>query len=144
MALRNKKGQSIIEAIFIFNAMLLMFFAMFLFSSFFYTRMIVIHAGNAAINEAVGYAPQGVSAEEVEDVMEGKAGSILQMALFSNPGTRRANAEVTLSDQGVDIIANFRIEVSARYSLTLPFILGRLADELLQYELEVDYRWTRN
>ena len=151
MALKNQKGQSVIEAIFIFNIMLFMFFGMFLFSSFFYMRMIVIHAGNAAINEAIGVAPQGLTANEVQDRMERKAASVLQRTLFASPNTRGATASVVLREQGRNVIANFNIQVSARYGFRMPFMnlpppfsFTNLENHLLAYELDVDYSWIVN
>ncbi len=143
-ALRNKKGQTIIEAIFIFNAMLIIFFFMLLISSFFYTRMIVIHAANAAINEAVGVAPQGLTGDEVQDRMQRKAFSVLQRTVFARPDSRGATAEVTFENVGRNVIANFRVITSAEYGLRIPLLSENLADELLRYELEIDYSWIVN
>ncbi len=133
--LKNKKGQAIIEAILIMNIMLMLFFAMLLFSSYNYNKMVVMYAANSAVSKGVSQAANGgMSLARLERIMKGQADDILGNGIFLVNSGSTARARVT--GPGV---ATFSVTASGRQGLRLPLLNRLLDNELISFSVEYNY-----
>jgi hypothetical protein len=132
----NKKGQAMIEAVIVMNIMLLLFFAMILFSVYIYDKMIVMFAANIAIDEAIGKIPEvGMTNSKLETLMKQKAYGALDYSIFLKNKSVQAKV-VKAAD-----IGEISVIVSAKYSITMPFVSGFLNNNVITTKSKVDYAW---
>ena len=137
--LKARKGQALIEAVIIMNVMLMLFFAMILFSVYVYDKMIVVFAANLAIDEAIGKLPEpGMLPHKVELLMKTSASGALNLGIFLVDKSVVPRITVPSSGSGSGTI---RITVSAKYSIHMPFVSTFLNNNVLSHTSIVDYSW---
>lgn len=130
---KSNKGQALMEVAIVVPAMLTIFYSMWLFGTFMYTRMIVIHAANVAISEALDVASHGASFGNIQTNMEASADNILSMAVYA----KDVESQAVVARNG-DIL-DFKITTKATFGFRLPFVVRNLYDSALEYELEIQY-----
>lgn len=134
--LKNKNGQALIEAVLIMNIILLLFFAMIVFSVYIYDKMVVVFAANLAIDQAIGKIPEpGMTRTKIEGLMKQSGYGALGLGVFL---------------QGQNVVANvirnnnkgeINVSVSATYSIHIPLVSEFLNNNVISHTSKVDYSW---
>jgi hypothetical protein len=123
---RNSSGQSLVEFAIVLPLLLLVFFGIFEFGRFYFTKLTLQHA----VREATRFAVTGntLTDPETGEPID-RAGSILQVILKNTDqfDVDLAGIRITPADGGgpEDIV---RVEVDFRYDLTLPLVRGIVPD----------------
>ncbi len=123
---RDSSGQSIVEFAIVLPLLLLMFFGIFEFGRFYFTKLTLQHA----VREATRFAVTGnvLTDPETGEPID-RAGSIVRVILHNTENLDVALDGVSISpaDGGgpEDIV---RVAVDFRYNLTLPLIRGIVPD----------------
>lgn len=133
---KNKKGQALIEAVIIINIMLLLFFAMILFSVYVYDKMVVVFSANLAIDEAIGIIPEpGMTGPKVEALMKNSGNSALEHGLFLK--SQNVVPRVNRKKDSAEI----SVTVTAEYSMQMPFVSEFLNNNVISHTSSVNYSW---
>lgn len=123
---RDSSGQSIVEFALVLPLLLLMFFGIFEFGRFYFTKLTLQHA----VREATRFAVTGnvLTDPETGDPID-RASSIVRVILYNTKDLDVALDGITISpaDGGEpgDIV---RVVVDFRYDLTLPLLRGIVPD----------------
>lgn len=123
---RDSSGQSIVEFAVVLPLLLLMFFGIFEFGRFYFTKLTLQHA----VREATRFAITGnvLTDPETGEPID-RAGSIVRVILHNTKDLDVALDGITISpaDGGgpEDIV---RVAVDFRYDLTLPLVRGIVPD----------------
>jgi len=123
---RNSSGQSLVEFAIVLPLLLMVFFGIFEFGRFYFTKLTLQHA----VREATRFAVTGntLTDPETGEPID-RAGSILRVILENTDqfDVDLAGIRITPADGGgpEDIV---RVEVDFRYDLTLPLVSGMVPD----------------
>jgi hypothetical protein len=131
---KNNKGQTVVEAIVIIHIMLILFFAMLMFSTYNFNKMVVLYAANSAVSKAVLQAPNGLSLRQIESLMKSEADRILGNGIVLVNPTSTAKANVTSKG-----IVTFSVTSSGKQGLRLPLLDGLLDNQDISFTVEYNY-----
>lgn len=135
---RNTSGQSLIEFAIVLPLLLLVFFGIFEFGRFYYTKLTVQHA----VREATRFAITGnVLTDSTTGDPLSRANSIVRIILdnTTNLNVDLAGISITPADGGgpEDIV---RVRVDFQYDLTLPLIQNIVPDGHVNFSFSTAMR----
>ena len=135
---RNTSGQSLIEFAIVLPLLLLVFFGIFEFGRFYYTKLTVQHA----VREATRFAITGnVLTDSTTGDPLSRANSIVRIILdnTANLNVDLAGISITPADGGgpEDIV---RVRVDFQYDLTLPLIQNIVPDGHVNFSFSTAMR----